>query len=286
MHKVILASTAENTSALRERFANSRVRTRQSCCLRCASGLRISKRLQAASKEAVIQSLKTVEGSTRDLGMFKKLLICRHRATWRNFFQRLNEKAAGRVVMDADSHLSDHSAATTKSAKDEDKGAHSASVFCRRLAKGARARGDKCSVSRNLEQSRAARARTLETRKIDGTSRVHHTVPGLPWLALRQPNATSASSDIATAWVAMLKNLLSPERSSDSGKVARLVAVAGAAGHAVRHLITLRMSLFAAREQHSKHLTVMFVSGAEIHLVCPAHKHLISSDEAAGTVAA
>ena len=187
----------------------------------------------------------------------------------------------------------------SKGANGESKSASSASVPCRHFPREHVQEATSVEFhTENLERSRtanAARARTVDTRKVDAgsarKSRVHHTGPSRvqkassahvaltlpPPGAPPQSDANSARSENTTALIAVLKNILSTERSSDSGKAARLAAPARAARYVVQHVMTLKMPVFAAREQHSKHLTMIVDSGAEMHWVCPVHKHLMTN---------
>ena len=62
--------------------------------------------------------------------------------------------------------------------------------------------------------------------------------------------------------------MLSPVGSPDSGRAARLAALARSAGYVVRQ----KFPVFAARGQ-TKQLSMVVDSGADVHLVRPAHKH-------------
>ena len=70
--------------------------------------------------------------------------------------------------------------------------------------------------------------------------------------------------DVA-ALAAILRDVLSPGGSSESARATR-----SSAGYVVRQ----KCPVFAARDQ-TKHLFMVVASGAQMHLVCPAHKHLL-----------
>ena len=74
------------------------------------------------------------------------------------------------------------------------------------------------------------------------------------------------------ALAAILRDVLSPGGSSESPRAARLATLARSAGNVVRE----KFFVFAARDQ-TKHLSMIVDSGAEVHLVCPAHKHFLTN---------
>ena len=86
------------------------------------------------------------------------------------------------------------------------------------------------------------------------------TPPGLS-----VPVSNSANSESVSALAAVLRDVLSPVESPDSGRAARLAALAKSAGYVVRQ----KFPVFAARDQ------TKIDSGAEVHLVFPAHKHFM-----------
>ena len=55
-------------------------------------------------------------------------------------------------------------------------------------------------------------------------------------------------------------------------RAARLATLAGSA----RYVVCQKFPVFAARDQ-TKHLSMIVDSGAEVHLVCPAHKHFLTN---------
>ena len=76
----------------------------------------------------------------------------------------------------------------------------------------------------------------------------------------------SANSESVAALAAVLSDVLSPVGSPDCGRAAGLAALARSAGYVVRQ----KFPVFAARDQN-KQLSMVVNSGAEVHLVCPAH---------------
>ena len=93
------------------------------------------------------------------------------------------------------------------------------------------------------------------------------TPPGLS-----VPVNNSAKTERETALAAVLRDVLSPVGSPDSGRAARLAALARSAGYVVRH----QFPIFAARDQ-TKQLSMVGDSGAEVPLVCPAQKHFMKN---------
>ena len=93
------------------------------------------------------------------------------------------------------------------------------------------------------------------------------TPPGLS-----VPVNSSANSESVAALAAVLRDVLSPVGSPDSGRAARLATLARSAGYVVRQ----KFPVFAARDQN-KQLSMVVDSGAEVHLVCPAHKHFMNN---------
>ena len=83
---------------------------------------------------------------------------------------------------------------------------------------------------------------------------------------------SSANSENAVALEAILRDVLSPGGYPESARVARLATLARSAGYVVRQ----EFPVFAARDQ-TKHLSMIVDSGAEVHLVCPAHKHFLTN---------
>ena len=74
------------------------------------------------------------------------------------------------------------------------------------------------------------------------------------------------------ALAAILRHVLSPGGSAESARAARLATLARSAGYVVRQ----KFPVFAARDQ-TKHLSMIVDSGAEVHLVCLAHKHFLTN---------
>ena len=62
-----------------------------------------------------------------------------------------------------------------------------------------------------------------------------------------------------------------PGGSSQSAQATRLATLARSAGYVVRQ----KFHVFAARDQ-TKHLSLVVDSGAEMHLLCLAHKHFMN----------
>ena len=81
----------------------------------------------------------------------------------------------------------------------------------------------------------------------------------------------SANSENVVALAAILRDL-SPGGSSESARATRLATLARSAGCVVRQ----KFLVFVARDE-TKHLSMVVDSGAEVHLVCPAHKHLMKN---------
>ena len=80
------------------------------------------------------------------------------------------------------------------------------------------------------------------------------TPPGLS-----VPVSNSANSESVKALAAVLRDVLSPVGSPDSGGAARLTALARSAGHVVRQ----KFPVFVARDQ-TKQLSMVVDSGAEV----------------------
>ena len=204
--------------------------------------------------------------------------------------------------MDADTRLNDGSAGTVKCTKGDHKAAYSAKIPCTRYANGTCARGDKCRFSHKGSDAKSSgksvkgkkasneRDRCMKCGKITNPSHwakscletisakvalttspslsVSEAVP--PGLHLLLFN--SADSEDTSALAAILRDALSLGGSSDSGRTARLAALARSAGYVVRQ----KFLVFVARDQN-KHLSMVGDSGAEVHLVCPAHKQFIKN---------
>ena len=152
LHKEILASTAEHTAALHERFAKPvPCRDKMKLLLTLRQCLTDLKELQAAgsspSKETLMQSLKTVTGGIRDLNNVHEITDLLAPNDPGKLNSAIERKAVGWAVMDADTRLSDSSAGAGKGAKGDHKGAYSAAIPCKHYAKGTCARGDKCRFS-------------------------------------------------------------------------------------------------------------------------------------------
>ena len=150
LHKEILASTAEHTAALHERFAKPvTCRDKTKVLLTLRQWLTDLKELQAAgsspSKETVMQSLKTVTGGIRDLKNVPEITDLLAPNDPGQLYSAIERKAAGWAVMDADTRLSGSSTGAGKSAKGDHKGAYSATIPRKHCAKGTCARGDKFS---------------------------------------------------------------------------------------------------------------------------------------------
>ena len=148
LHNKTLASTAEHTAVLHERFAKPvPCRDTMKLLLTLSQWLTDLKELQAAgsstSKETVMQSLKTVTDGIRDLDPVHEItdLLAPNDPGHRTQGRR------GWLVMDADTRLNDSSAGAGKGAKGDHKGAYSATIPCEHFAKGTCARGDKCRFS-------------------------------------------------------------------------------------------------------------------------------------------
>ena len=83
---------------------------------------------------------------------------------------------------------------------------------------------------------------------------------------------SSANSENVVALAAILRDVLSPGGSSESARAARLATLAMSAGYVDRQ----KFHVFAAPDQ-TKHLSMIVDSGAEVRLVCPAHKHFLTN---------
>ena len=133
LYKEILASTAEHTAALHERFAKPvpcRDKTKMLLTLR--QWLTDLEELQAAgsspSKETVMQALKTVTGGIRDLNNVHEITDLLAPNDPGKLYYAIERKAAGWAVMDADTRLHEGSAGVGKGAKGDHKGAYSATI--------------------------------------------------------------------------------------------------------------------------------------------------------------
>ena len=115
LHKEILASTAEHTAALHERFAK-RVpcRDKTKLLLTLRQWLTDLMELQAAgsspSKETVMPSLKTVTGGNRDLNNMHEITDLLTPCDPGKLYSAIERNAARSAVMDADTRLSDNTA--------------------------------------------------------------------------------------------------------------------------------------------------------------------------------
>ena len=209
-----------------------------------------------------MQSVKTVTGGTRDLNNVHEITDSLAPNDPGKLYSAIERKAAGWAVMDADTRLSDGSAGAGKGAKGDHKGAHSATTPCKHYAKGTCARGDKCRFSHkgsdkssgkggrgkkaNNERDRckkcgkitnpphwakscpeAVSAQAAMTPAPSSSSEA--TPPGLS-----VPANNSANSESVTALAAVLRDVLSPVGSPDSGRAARLAALARSAIPCVR----------------------------------------------------
>ena len=96
--------------------------------------------------------------------------------------------------------------------------------------------------------------------------------PEVAPLCLSTPMNSSANSENMVALAAILRDVFSPGGSSESARAERLAILARSAGRVVRQKFTV----FAARDQ-TKHLSTVVASGAEVHLVCLAHKHFLTN---------
>ena len=212
----------------------------------------------------------------------------------------IERKAAGWAVMDADTRLSDSSTGARKGAKGDHKGAYSATIRCKHCAKGTCARGDKCRFSHkgsdkssckggegkkaNNERDRCKKCGKIMNsphwakscpEAVSGqvamtpapSSSSEATPPGLS-----VPVNNSANSESVAALAAVLRDVLSPVGSPDSGRAARLATLARSAGYVVQQTFPV----FAARDQ-TKQLSMVVDSGAEVHLVCSAHKQFMKN---------
>ena len=117
--KEILASTAEHTAALHERFAKPvPCRDKTKLLLTSRQWLTHPKELQAAgtspSKETVMQSLKTVTGGIRDFDNVHEITDLLAPNDPGKLYSVIERKAASWVVMDADTRLNDRSAGNGK----------------------------------------------------------------------------------------------------------------------------------------------------------------------------
>ena len=264
LHKEVLASTAEHTAALHERFAKPvPCRDKTKLLLTLRQWLTDLKELQAAgsspSKETVMQSLKTVTGGIRDLNNVHEITDLLSPNDPGKPYSAIERKAAGWAVMDADTRLSDSSTGAGKGARGDHKGAYSATIPCKHYAKGTCARGDKFSdKSSGKGQAKARRRKgsmqevqrrrtTLGKRSMQeaamtpGPSSSSEATP--PGLSVSVNN--SANSESVAALAAVLRDVLSPVGSPDCGRAAGLAALARSAGYVVRQ----KFPVFAARDQ-------------------------------------
>ena len=160
LHKEILASTAEHTAALHERFAKPvPCRDKTKLLLTLRQWLTDLKELQAAgsslSKETVMQSLKTVTGGIRDLNNVHEITDLLAPNAPGKLHSAIERKAAGWAVMDADTRLNEGSAGAEQGAEGDHKGAYSATIPCKHFAKGPCAPRDKCRFSHKSLDSKS-----------------------------------------------------------------------------------------------------------------------------------
>ena len=161
LHKEILASTAEPTAALHDRFAKPvPCRDKTKLLLTLRQWLTDLKELQAAgsspSKETVMQSLKTVTGGIRDLNSVHEITDLLAPNDPGKLYSATERKTAGCAVMDADTPLNDSSAGAGEGAKGDHKGACSATIPCKDFAKGTGARWEKCRYSHKSLDSKSS----------------------------------------------------------------------------------------------------------------------------------
>ena len=295
-HKEILASTAEHTATLLERFAKPVLcwdKTKLFLTLR--HWLTDLEELQAAgsspSKQTVVRSLKRVTGGVRNLNNLHEITDLLAPNDPGKLYSAIERKAAEWAVMDADIRLSVSTAGAGKGAKGDHKGAYSATIPCKHHAKGT------CETSadtRTKVQIRSPAARAADARKrtsieigarsVDwanscpevsyaqvvltsplASSSSEAAPPGLP-----APVNNGANSEDVVALAAILRDVLSPSGPFESSQATRLATLARSAGEVVRQ----KFPVDAARDQ-TKHLSTVVNSVAEVHVVCPAHEHLM-----------
>ena len=301
LHKEILASTAEHTAALHERFAKPvPCRDKTKLLLTLRQWLTNLKELQAAGsspfKETVMQSLTMVTSGIRDLNNVHEITDLLAPNDTGKLYPAIERKAAGRAVMDADTRLNEGSAGAGKDPKGDHKGAYSASIPCKHFAKGSCAGRDKCRFSHNSsdpksggkgnkgKKANSERDRCKKCGKITNPPQQKKTCPenssssaqavltsppvsSPPEVAppgLSTPVNTIANPEHVVVLATILRDVLSPGGSSESTR--------GASPGQLDMWFVKNSPVFAARDQ-TKHLSIIVDSSAEVHLVCPAHKH-------------
>ena len=88
--------------------------------------------------------------------------------------------------------------------------------------------------------------------------------------SLLAPVYNSANSENVVALAAISRGVFFPGGSSESARATRLATLARSAGY----VVCQNFLVFAARDQ-TKHLSMVVDSCAELHLVCPDHKHFM-----------
>ena len=149
LQKEILASTAEHTAALHERFAKLvPCRDKTKLLLTLRQWLTDLKESQAAgsspSKETVMQPMAMVTGGIRDFNNVHEITDLLATSDPGMLVSATERKAARWAMMDADTGISDSTAGAGKGTKGDDKCAYSATIPCEHHDKGSCACGDKC----------------------------------------------------------------------------------------------------------------------------------------------
>ena len=181
----------------------------------------------------------------------------------------IERKAAGWVV-DGDTRLSDSSAGVGKGAKGDHKGSYRATTPCEHHTKGTSVRGDKCRFSHKGSDAKSSgkgskgkksRNEGDRCKKCGRITNPRHWARSFPEAVSAQVALTSpppslvsetappglpvhANIDVnlenVSALAAILRDVLSPVGSSDSGQAARLATLARSAGYVVRQNFAVR----------------------------------------------
>ena len=215
-------------------------------------------------------------------------------------YSAIERRAAGWAVMDADTRLNDSAGGTGKGTKGGHKGVYSVAILCKHFAKGTCTRGDKCRFSHKSSDpkpggkgSKGKKANNEKYRRMkcgkitnlpqwakwNSSSSAHAVLTSTPVLSSTEtapPGLStlannSVNSDNVLALAAMLKDVLFLS-GSEPAQAPRLATLARSAGY----VVCQKFPVFAACDQ-SRHVSMIVDSGAEVHLVCPAQKHLLTN---------
>ena len=171
--------------------------------------------------------LETVTGGIRDLNNAYEITDLHAPNDPGKSYSAIERKAAGWAVMDADTRLSNSSAGARKGCQRRStKVRFPASILPKALALEETS-ADSRTKGQTNPAARAATARRRTSKEVDARSversRIHHIGQSR---VLSVPVNNSANSESVAALAAVLRDVLSPVGSPDSGRVVRLAALA------------------------------------------------------------